>query len=331
MLNIDMPKGKRFVDAAIAAMVMTLLIKRIGVQALAEGYFPSANNIDDNELDMLLKYAALITPMLEYTSTNGYRLAGELQDKHSLFNLEKFLGAYGPVLAAAIIDDCIPAPNTIDDARLASAFSLLAEGRLTWLANALADLPTQDVLEIGCGSAPVLRELAKRSAVCSGWAVDSSENMVKLARHMVRCQGLENQISVHQCSIDDVLSGLHKSILSAKVVVLRGVLNSFCSPTPHAMIPVLQELASRFPNSYIVVSDYYSCLETSSDPDFLPSMTQDIVQLLSGQGIPPSDESLWDSLYREAGLLLCKRVINSTVPGIRQFVDILKTSPVIHS
>jgi SAM-dependent methyltransferase len=322
-----MPEGKRFVDIAMASMVITLVIKRLGVQALADGYLPNTNNIDDNELDMLLRYLTLITPIMEYTSTKGYRLSGDLRDKHSLFNLEKFLGAYGPVLAAAIIDDCTSAPVTIDHVRLASAFSFLAEGRLSWLANALDDLPTQKVLELGCGSAPVLRELARRSVECSGWAVDSSEDMVKLAEYMVQRQGFEKQISVYHYDIQDVISGLCKPALAAKVVILRGVLNSFCSPTPDAMVPVLQELAGRFANSYIVVSDYYSCLKTSSDAGHLPAMTQDIVQLLSGQGIPPPNGSMWNSLYKAGGLDLCKRVINKSVPGIRQFVDVLKPSP----
>ena len=118
-----------------------------------------------------------------------------------------------------------------------------------------------------------------------------------------------------------VLGELPREQLSqVDAVVAANVLNEFfANPSGADVVEVLAQLRQFIPGALLIVSDYYGRLGTplSSCARWHSTMTHDLVQVLSGQGVPPSDHAAWADIYARASCSQVGRIEGETeaLPG----------------
>jgi SAM-dependent methyltransferase len=174
----------------------------------------------------------------------------------------KFLGAYNA---------CVTRPGVSDTETglLALAYRQLARRAPSQLVSLLAELRPRNVLEIGCGSAPVLRALAVQDASVSGLAVDNDVNMVALARELVLEQRLSDRITVSVASLLQLAKCPPTTHAAFDTVVLRSVLNkAFAQGTEPVRLLCHRLHLSR---AQIVISEYLGQLARRRAPPTVQS------------------------------------------------------------
>jgi hypothetical protein len=149
--------------------------------------------------------------------------------------------------------------------------------------------------------------------------------MIELAEELIERAGLGSRVHVVQSDLADVAAG--RFIVdqpTVEAICLRNVLNSMFRSGASAVVECLKGMKSVYPRAYVIVVDYYGRLNTEQPKEEdVATLSQDIVQLLSGQGIPPAHPEDWDSIYDAAGLKCVDRHISNSVKGVCQFADIL--------
>jgi SAM-dependent methyltransferase len=214
------------------------------------------------------------------------------------FQLEKFRGAYGPAVMACMdsLRDERLARGRVDRAALASAFAAVANSVNQEALQAIDAARVECLLDLGCGAASLLRELALREDRFTGIGIDASAHMCRVARKLLREAGIEKRIAIVHGDAPAALSriGMRKR---ERVEALYGAsfLNEFFARGESGAIRALQRLRRLFPGRRAWFVDYYG---GRSSP---VNMLQDVAQVVSGQGVPPKTRAAWSRIYRAAG------------------------------
>jgi hypothetical protein len=104
----------------------------------------------------------------------------------------------------------------------------------------------------------------------------------------------------------------------------RSILNEFFREGPGQVVELLRTLRRSFPGRLFFAVDYYGALSRpGGGTDSYDGLLQDVVQALSGQGVPPPDLEGWMPIYEDAG---CKpiHVYQGSAPGLNWFVHVLE-------
>ncbi|WP_159109487.1 class I SAM-dependent methyltransferase [Bradyrhizobium sp. USDA 3458] len=165
----------------------------------------------------------------------------------------------------------------------------------------------QYVLDLGCGPAALLIEMARADTGFRGIGVDQGRAMCRIARERAHEAGVTSRIKIFRADVRGICDVLDERVRDrVDAVHARSVLNAFFGRGSGAAVAFLRELRSAFPGRIAFFVDYYGELGHARDSrrGFRLAALQDVAQLASGQGIPPATRRQWHVLYRKAGCTL---------------------------
>lgn len=273
--------------------------------------------------EQVLEFLARTTDVIEQMRDGRFRLGSTPRIELS-FQLEKFAGAYGPTVYA--LGDMTrkggDGKARVDQHALAVAFIETRNFLSPYIPELIGQSGVNCLLDLGCGTASMLIELGKRNKNFQGIGVDANQTMCRFARKAIREESLSHRIKIKHADGRDLRNCL-SAAQRKQVEALHGrsFLNEFFAAGDRDVIEVLRRLRTLFHGRIAWFVDYYGELGQRVRPrsDCQLTLLQDVVQSLSGQGVPPPDIRSWRRIYRKAGCQL-RREHEFQGPGIRWFI-----------
>jgi hypothetical protein len=281
---------------------------------------------DPRKTAAALQFAYLRTDFLHRDARGRYAVADTYRGRSpALFQLLKFMGAYRESITQlpASLKSSSPA---VDPQLYAEAFALIDPRALQPMARQILAYGVRSAVELGAGSAPVLRALCRLDADFRGWAIDASGEMCSAARRRLFEEGRADRVRVLRASLGVFLRRHARPIRDRiDALCLRGVLNAFFWRGDRDCVALLRRLGRAFPGKLAFVSDYYGRLPALqiADRRYQKNILQDLVQVLSRQGIPPADVDAWRRIYARSHceLLDCR---DHAIPGGFTFIHVIR-------
>jgi SAM-dependent methyltransferase len=284
--------------------------------------------VDRIWLERVLEFVSHASPIVRSLGRDRYVVDSEYARYGRLaFELRKFIGAYGPCL-----DVVGSSPMKVNQAALARAFDQSARTRQSLSSHpSLAATTLREfqvasyVLDLGCGPAELLLELAISDPSFRGIGVDVNSAMCASARARITEVGVTAQIQIRHGDALDVLSRLASSHTDRITATHAGsYFNALFHEGGSDAIGALMGLREVLPGRILVIDDYYGRLGSGKPVNYLGwTLLQDLVQACSGQGVPPSERAGWEALYRKAGCRLLSAREEST-GGYVHFMHVVK-------
>ncbi len=257
-------------------------------------------------LEVVLEYVAARSTAV--VSRPGRRFAtGPEYEADARFLLDQYLGAYGPnaIALPALLRDPARAGALVDRAKHARAFDELGGPGLPALPGLLRQLGLNHVLDLGCGPAALLVELAARDPAFTGWGIDLSAQMCRAARRRIAAAGVAGRVQVLRGDCRKLATALPARVRRRiECVTASSLLNEFFAGGPDEAVGWLRALRRQLPGRLLVVVDYYGRLGHRAPPWPRKAGLHDFVQAISGQGVPPPDLRAWKRIYSRAGCRL---------------------------
>jgi SAM-dependent methyltransferase len=183
------------------------------------------------------------------------------------------------------------------------------------------------VLEIGCGASQLLCALAQRNCDLHGIGIDTNPEMIAAGRANIIKRELTGRIDL-VCG--DILES--EGLIAADemdavdVIVAVSVVNSyFGGSTGQSIDTFLRSLQIRFPNRVMIICDYFGRLGSLNEEfeGWQRTLIHDVTQLISGQGIPPSNSAIWREIYERNACALIQDY-EGTSDGISWFIHLIQ-------
>jgi hypothetical protein len=230
-------------------------------------------------------------------------------DAHARACVRQYVGAYGlsSIRLPTVLRDPGAGAALVDRTEHARSYAAAPTASVL-VADVVHQLGLTPTLDLGCGRAAMLVELGRRDPRFVGWGVDASPEMCGAARAEVAAAGLDDRVTIIEADAFDagVLAGLPVDGVRALTAtsLLDGLWSGRGGPTVASW---LRSAAAAFPGCALVVADSFGRLGHGPPPWPWPTAVHDLVQALSGQGVPPPDHDGWCTAYEEAGALLAYR------------------------
>lgn len=262
--------------------------------------------LEEERLVLLLEYLARRSDLIE-EHEGRYRRGGEYGDGSLLaFQLDQYLGAYGP--NACHLHEALRsrerAASLVDRDRHARAFGRLERPSFSMLPRVLAGLEIRRLLDLGCGTGSLLLALARADEEFRGWGVDANPGMCERARERLTAAGLADRVTVAEGDATDPASVLDGAVGEIEAVTAASLVNELFAAGGQPAVRWLERLRSLLPGRLLVIADYYGRLGRGRANASRRVLLHDLVQVLSGQGVPPPDLDGWRRLYEESGCRL---------------------------
>jgi len=268
-------------------------------------------NLEEDILGVVLEYVYIRTDFLKKQNTE-YRCNDNYSNNTYFWSLlDQYVGAYGPNLncISTLMHNSKDGGALVDRMRHAQAFKNSELSGFPEMTDIVAQAGFGAVLDIGCGNAGLLTALAQMHPQFKAWGVDSSSQMCGNARAQIAQLNLTDRVQIYQSDAKNISAILsEKSRAQIQAIIVSSLLNEFFFKTPEPAIEWLKELRSIFPGRILIVADYYGKLGKNSPGATRLSLLHDFVQLLSAQGIPPSNKEGWNEIYQQAGCKLSQAI-----------------------
>jgi SAM-dependent methyltransferase len=303
-----------------------LALERLGVLAsldrpVAAGDLARKHKIDRRMLEATLRLVAARTNLV--ACTGGRYRTTRHYDVFARFMLRQYVGAYGG--NAVALHRSVRAPSMaaqlIDRAEHAKAFGEAATLSSAIVADLIVQLGLNHVLDLGCGTGIMLRDLAARVPGFAGWGLDVNPSMCAAARERASAAPA-GRIRILCGDCRDPQGTMPASIV-AKVhtITACNLANEFFADGTATAATWLSMLKRAFPGRTLLIADYYGCLGKRPEPWPRHVALHDFVQVISGQGVPPSSLGEWKRTYRAARCTLIHAI---EYRGAASFVHILR-------
>jgi SAM-dependent methyltransferase len=306
---------------AVAALHDLELFKALKKPATADE-LSARYGLDAGLLRGVLEYVVARTDLLRksgerFVTTRSY--TGE-----SRFLLELYVGAYGGNAAqlTKLLRDPSVAPKAIDRIRHARAFEAVEGSTLGVLPEIIRRLEFNNVLDLGCGNGALLLELARQDSDFVGWGIDLNPAMCRVARARIRAARLGKRVRVLMGDCRN-LSSVLPTKLSAivRAVTACNVANEMFNDGHSRAIAWLRDMRKVLAGRPLLIADYYGRLGHKKGRLSRETLLHDYAQLISGQGVPPSNAAVWSSIYSRAG---CRLVHIIEDKATTRFIHILR-------
>jgi SAM-dependent methyltransferase len=265
--------------------------------------------IDANLLRGVLEYVSARTDLLR--KTKGKFLATRDYAEKSRFLLDLYVGAYGPNAArlSELLHKPVMAQKSVDRVHHARAFAAVDGAPIGLLPSLIIELGFNRLLDLGCGSAGLLLEVAAKDAKFMGWGLEKNPAMCKVARARVRDAGVGRRIRLLQGDCTELSSILPEDVKEqVDAVSACNVANEMFARGDSQVVKWLQDLRKVFSGRLFLLVDYYGQLGQqqvfNGSAILRATLLHDYVQLISGQGIPPVNLKQWRSIYKKAACRL---------------------------
>jgi SAM-dependent methyltransferase len=228
--------------------------------------------------------------------------------------LDQYVGAFGPCLAdiEQVLADPAVGARRVDWVRHARAFSHGDRGIGNELpVRLLIQLGIHYVVDIGCGGGGLLLDFAELCPSARVWGVDSNPTAVSMARRAATAAGVAERVKFLEGDAFDFSEQLNADAQEcAEVIAAFNVANAFFGGTEARGIRAwLQSLRRSFPNRFLLLGDYYGCLNHNlkgHSHHFRRALIHDVAQVLTGQGVPPENVDAWREILASVGCTLVK-------------------------
>lgn len=278
--------------------VLNSLNEAFGVSELA-----SKHRVDRGILEAALKMLAARTGLIVHKK-GKYSLTHEY-DVYARFLIHQYLGAYGK--SAIALDRILRRPSLaatlIDHREHAKAFDERPALSSIIVADLIVQLGLNHVLDVGCGTGLMLLDLTTRVTKFVGWGLDLNPSMCAAARKRVAASPT-GRIAIFRGDCRNPSIGIPVSVVNkVRTIAAASLANEFFTDETSA-IAWLSEFKRIFPDRTMLIADYYGRLGKVGKALPREIAFHDFVQVISGQGVPPSNHSAWKKIYRAAGCTL---------------------------
>jgi SAM-dependent methyltransferase len=270
----------------------------------------ASTGFEEERLALVLEYVARRSDVVDEVE-GRYRRGGAYGDGALLaFELDQYLGAYGPNVRRLheALSSRQSASSLVDRDRHARAFGRLERPSFSMLPGVLAGLEVHRLLDLGCGTGSLLLAMARADSGFRGWGIDASPAMCARAGERLAAAGCDDRVAVLEGDATDpaaVLAAAGDGVAAeVEAVTAASLVNELCGDGGRPAVEWLRKLRSVLPGRLLVIADYYGRLGRGSVPASRKVLLHDLVQVLSGQGVPPADLAGWRRLYEEAGCRL---------------------------
>ncbi|MHA4811754.1 methyltransferase domain-containing protein [Flavitalea flava] len=262
------------------------------------------------------------TDIILKVGTDGFALNPAYSSYNDLaFPIDKFLGAYGKFS----LPGSVPRIK-LNPLSFSRAFEKAHAGNdQVKMLGLLADLGAKNILDLGCGPSRLIELFCEKDPGHRGFGIDQNKHLVSGANGRIRKKKLFNRARLIRGDVHDFGSLLNPDELrSIDVVIASNILNEFFEDDKR-LLRLLKRLRSSFKGKTLIVQDYYGVLNTRRAEGALYQHTvvHDMVQLFTGQGIPPGDHEGWQAYYEKANCTLVQ-VNNGSSDGISWFVHLVQ-------
>jgi hypothetical protein len=166
----------------------------------------------------------------------------------------------------------------------------------------------------------LLLNLASRNLNFVGWGLDANSWMCSAARERISSLHLEKRIRVFVGDCRELKHSLPAAVASkVSVIVAASVMNEFFSEAVTKAVECLADIRATLPGRTMIIADYYGHWNHVAKPKEMA--LHNFIQVISGQGVPPANLSVWKQIYRAAG---CRFVHAVQVQNSPYFMHILK-------
>ena len=283
-------------------------------------------------LDGLIAFVAERSTAVDRLKDGSYVIAEWVDLRDLTHALDQYVGAFGPGLQniGHVLRGENSSSTMFDETRHAAAFAQTDYLGDAEVRSIVLQLGIDDVLDIGCGGGGLLIGLARGRPNLIGIGIDANPVAVALARRRIAGEGLQGRLEVDSGSAVEALRALPQSRRDAiQVVTACSVVNAYFGDGGTAsIVGFLKDLGALLPGRILVVADYYGRLGSKQDEtkDVRRTLIQDVVQIVSGQGIPPFDVTAWRAIYAQAGCPLID-VLEGFAAGVVRFIHIVQLPP----
>ena len=249
-----------------------------------------------------LDFLAATTGVIQRDRKGRYHADPAVEEMTGVaFLVEKFAGAYGQTasqLPKVLSGGEATGRAMVDRRSLAQAFSSVADVSRGLVTAMIAGACPSSLLDLGCGTGSLLVQLAKVDPQFRGIGVDASRPMCAAAKKHAGKHGVRTRVRIICHDARDV-----QGLPDAGALHAASLLNEMFAHGADEAIDYLRRLKKRFEGRDIWLVDYYGRLGTGrahAARDVPHALLQDLVQVLSGQGVPPPDLKSWRAIYRAA-------------------------------
>jgi SAM-dependent methyltransferase len=321
----------RILDALHQEGILQALAGRRSLSAIAR-----ERRLPIGFLTLLLEYAALRSDVINMSKgKNGVSFRMSPEYAHSLLPghlLDQYVGAYGPCMdnLKALLHTPARGASLVNRRRHMAAFAQPNNGgghggHLEIIAI-LRELEITNLLDLGCGTAALLVNAARRNPRFSGLGLDASSAMVSAARRRVADAGLSRQIQIIQGDVFQLAKMTSRETrMRVQAITALSVANEFFGQDERDIGGFLVALRKVFPRRILILGDYYGCLgwKRRNKSRYQRSLIHDVAQLVSGQGIPPGNGQQWRDIYHRASCTLVK-AFEGESDGIARFIHLVQ-------
>jgi hypothetical protein len=164
----------------------------------------------------------------------------------------------------------------------------------------------------------------KRKAI----GIDNNRGLCKRGNRLIENNGLKSRARIYFGDVMKMDETIPKrSLDTIEIVVANNFMNELFggSSIKKPIEGLLIEFKKTFPGRFLVIMDYYGVFGTKrkNDPRLQHNYMHDIMQLFSGQGVPPPDYKAWNKYYSKAGCKLL-HVYEGTNSGVNWFIHVTK-------
>lgn len=283
---------------------------------------------DPEVFEALLEFVYQATDILRKDRSRRYALAPRYHRFYRLgFQIEKFLGAYGPVMIH--LDETLRRPDLgrglADREVEAQAYHTIGSPPNPVVLQIARERRVPSLLDLGCGPATLLVELATGDSGFRGWGVDATPEMCAVARQRVAQAGVAERVRIVEGDARQV-SGVLPSSERDSIAALhcKGLFDELFRSGSAGAVQLLTALRSAFPGRLLFVVDYYGKLTRVPrvGPRYRHTRVHDVVQVTTAQGVPPADLAGWLEVYGEAGCSV-EHAYEGESSGIQWFVHLV--------
>jgi SAM-dependent methyltransferase len=287
------------------------------------------HKLDPAAFSALVEFVYLRAGLFRRDSRKHYRLHEGYRSFYRLeFQIDKFLGAYGPAvenLQATLTGGAL-GRGLVDRKIEAAAYDEIRSPPNPLVIEEIAKRNIRSLVDFGCGPGTLLQLLAEAAPAFAGWGLDADGAMLDVARAALAQAGLGNRVKLVKADALRFEEALPDDALrEAEAVHCKGLFDEFFRTSDEKAIHFLSRLRASFPGKVLFNVDYYGKLMRVNRPaaKYQHTILHDVLQQLTGQGTPPSDLRHWVEIYEAAG---CEtlHVYEGESSGIDWFVHVVK-------
>ncbi len=277
--------------------VLASLKERVTADELA-----SKHHLDPTMLRSVLEYVAARTDVIRKIGTRF--VVTRKYTNASRYLLDLYAGAFGD--NAAKLGQLMRRPSLaakfVDRDRHARAFAMVGDSALGGVPEVIERMQFNHILDIGCGTAALLRRLAAQNPDFIGWGLEANPSMCRLARAEIRSARIGRRVKVLEGDskrLGEVLPAKVRSKI--KAVTACHVANEMFANGNTVAVKWLRKIRKTLPDRPLLISDYYGRLGSKIGCHHRETLLHDYAQLISGQGVPPTNIAEWQEIYADAG------------------------------